>query len=59
MTLFQIELVIAKEVVATRELLRRNQRDRALLTLKKKTYQEKLLAQCQDQMLNLEQMVCI
>ena len=37
--------------------MKRNLRDRALLILKKRTYQEKLLSDINDQLLNLETMV--
>lgn len=53
----QIELIISKETNLVKQLLVDGRKNKALLLMKKKKYQEKLLEQTDAQLLNLEQMV--
>jgi charged multivesicular body protein 6 len=53
----KVQAVLRREHVMVRELLRAGRKDRALLTLRRKKYQETLIANANAQMLNLEQMV--
>ena len=52
-----IALVIAREVAVAKELLKAGKKSNALLALKRKRYQERLLERTEGQMLNLEEMV--
>ena len=49
--------VIERETDVARKLLRAKKKDRALLVLKKKKYQTKMLEQTDGQLLNIEEMV--
>lgn len=55
----QIETVLQKEVEVAKHHLRVGDQGRALLALKKKKYQEHLLRQTDQQLLNLEQLVTV
>ncbi|KAJ1976476.1 Vacuolar protein sorting-associated protein 20 [Dimargaris verticillata] len=48
--------VLERETTIAKEHLRRNDKRRALLALRKKKYQEQLLNQTEDQLANLEQL---
>ncbi|KAJ1971051.1 Vacuolar protein sorting-associated protein 20 [Dimargaris xerosporica] len=48
--------ILERETTIAREHLRRNDKRRALLALRKKKYQEQLLNQTEDQLANLEQL---
>jgi len=49
--------VIARETEIAKQLLVQGKRDKALLTLKKKRYQENLLAKSEGQLQNIQEMV--
>lgn len=52
-----ISLVIAREVAVAKELLKAGKKSNALLALKRKRYQERLLDRTERQLINLEEMV--
>lgn len=52
-----IALVIAREVAVAKELLKAGKKSNALLALKRKRYQERMLDRTERQLLNLEDMV--
>ncbi|KAM7533049.1 hypothetical protein Aperf_G00000119433 [Anoplocephala perfoliata] len=49
--------LIDKDIATIKELANRNQKDRALLVLKKKKYQEKLLAQAEQHLTKIESLI--
>jgi charged multivesicular body protein 6 len=53
----QIFIVLEREVEIAKEHIRNGHKDRAMLALKKKKYQEQLLEKTNGQLLNLEQLV--
>ena len=50
-------VILNRETEIAKEQLRAGHKDRALLALKKKKYQEGLLEKTNNQLLNLEQLV--
>jgi charged multivesicular body protein 6 len=55
----QIDLVIENETKIAKKLISEGKKDKALLALKKKKYQEKLLDDLGQQLFNLEEMVFV
>ena len=53
----QVNVIIAKETEVAKLALQEGKRDIAILTLKKKKYQEGLLTSTNQQLLNLEELV--
>lgn len=58
-SIMQIRLVADREYEIAKEQIRLGNKDLSLLALRKKKYQEQLLAKTDNQLLNLEQLVKI
>lgn len=56
--LFQIQAVLGREHEIAKQQLAAGNKDRAVLALRKKKYQESLLAKTDGQLENLEHLVC-
>lgn len=54
----RIRVVLNREVEIAKECLAKGDKQRALLALRKKKYQEKLLVQTDQQLATLEELVC-
>lgn len=54
----RIRVVLDREVQIAKECLAKGDKSRALLALRKKKYQEKLLSQTDQQLATLEELVC-